>query len=161
MNRWLKLIPAVIVLTALILVAGCGTVVTPEAAPTTAATTAATSLATSAAASGAKSLTTTTLFMGYIANIQFAPIYVAMERGYFKAAGIDVKLEPSFDETAGLTRIGVNQLQFGLISGDQVLLARAKRAPVVYVLSNPISLPAIPRICGIYCYVLYNNMFFF
>jgi len=71
--------------------------------------------------------------MGYIANIQFAPIYVAMERGYFKDAGIDIKLEPSFNETDGLTRIGVNQLQFGLISGDQVLLARAKRAPVVYV----------------------------
>ena len=162
MNRWLKIIPAIVVLTGLALVAGCGTVATPEAAPTTVSTAAATSSATSAAtvastqaptvsatsiatsaptqaatgsaaSSGAKTLTTTTLFMGYIANIQFAPIYVAMERGYFKDAGIDIKLEPSFNETDGLTRIGVDKLQFGLISGDQVLLARAKRAPVVYV----------------------------
>jgi len=74
-----------------------------------------------------------TLFLGYIPNVQFAPVYVAVERGYFKAAGIDVKLEHSFDETDGLTRIGTNQLQFGLVSGDQVVLARAKGAPVVYV----------------------------
>jgi NitT/TauT family transport system substrate-binding protein len=65
--------------------------------------------------------------------VQFAPIYVAMERGYFKDAGIDLKLEHSFNETDGLTRIGTNNLQFGLISGEQALLARAQGAPVVYV----------------------------
>jgi NitT/TauT family transport system substrate-binding protein len=73
-----------------------------------------------------------TLFLGYIPNVQFAPIYVAIERGYFKRAGIEVTIEHSFDETDGLTRIGTNKLQFGLISGDQVILARAKGAPVVY-----------------------------
>jgi len=78
-------------------------------------------------------LTPVTLFLGYIPNIQFAPVYVAVDRGYFKAAGIDIKLEHSFDETDGLTRIGTNQLQFGLVSGDEVVLARAKGAPVVYV----------------------------
>jgi NitT/TauT family transport system substrate-binding protein len=71
--------------------------------------------------------------MGYVPNIQFAPVYVAIERGYFKDAGVAIKLENSFDETDGLTRIGTNQLQFGLISGDQVLLARSKGAPVTYV----------------------------
>ncbi|MEP7286900.1 MAG: ABC transporter substrate-binding protein [Chloroflexota bacterium] len=74
-----------------------------------------------------------TLFVGYIHNIQFAPLYVAIERGYFKDAGIDATIETSFDETDGLTRIAADQLQFGLISGDQVLLARSKGAPVVYV----------------------------
>lgn len=78
-------------------------------------------------------LTPITLFMGYVPNIQFAPVYVAIERGYFKNVGVDIKLENSFDETDGLTRIGTNQLQFGLISGDQVILARSKGAPVTYV----------------------------
>src|SRR5688572_17425207 len=73
-----------------------------------------------------------TLFLGYIPNVQFAPIYVAIERGYFKQAGIDVTIEHSFDETDGLTRIGTNKLQFGLISGEQAILARSKGAPVVY-----------------------------
>jgi len=81
----------------------------------------------------AQALTPVTLFLGYIPNVQFAPIYTAIDRGYFKDAGIDLKIENSFDETDGLTRIGTNKLQFGLISGEQVVLARAQKAPVVYV----------------------------
>ncbi|HVO41019.1 MAG TPA: ABC transporter substrate-binding protein [Aggregatilineales bacterium] len=77
--------------------------------------------------------TPVTLFMGYLPNIQFAPVYVAVERGYFKADGIDIKLEHGFDETDGLNRIATNKLQFGLISGEQVILARANNAPVTYV----------------------------
>jgi NitT/TauT family transport system substrate-binding protein len=80
-----------------------------------------------------QAMTPVTLFLGYIPNVQFAPVYVAMERGYFKQAGIDLTLENSFDETDGVTRIATNKLQFGLISGEQVILARAQGAPVVYV----------------------------
>jgi NitT/TauT family transport system substrate-binding protein len=77
--------------------------------------------------------TPVTLFLGYIPNVQFAPVYVAMDRGYFKEAGIDLTLENSFDETDGLTRVATDRLQFGLVSGEQVILARAQGAPVVYV----------------------------
>lgn len=95
----------------------------------------ATAAATEASATPVASagLTQVTLFMGYIPNVQFAPIYYALDRGYFREAGIDLKLENGFDETDGLTRIGTGALQFGLISGEQVLLARAQGAPVVYV----------------------------
>jgi NitT/TauT family transport system substrate-binding protein len=80
-----------------------------------------------------KALTPITLFLGYVPNVQFAPVYVAIDHGYFKDAGIDLKLENSFDETDGVTRVATNKLQFALISGEQVLLARAQGAPVVYV----------------------------
>ena len=36
-----------------------------------------------------------TLGLGYIPNIQFAPFYVALEQGYFKAEGFDVTLAKS------------------------------------------------------------------
>jgi NitT/TauT family transport system substrate-binding protein len=71
-----------------------------------------------------------TLFAGYVPNIQFAPVYAAMDQGFFREAGLQVTMENSFDETDGLTRIATNHLQFGLIGGDQVLLARAQGAPV-------------------------------
>src|SRR5215813_13983137 len=84
-------------------------------------------------ASYGQSLTPITLFLGYIPNIQFAPVYDAVEKGYFQQNGIDVKLEHGYDETDGLNRIAANKLQFGLISGEQVILARANGAPVTYV----------------------------
>ena len=77
--------------------------------------------------------TKVTLFMSYIPSVQFAPVYVAAQRGYFADEGIAIEFENSFNEADGVERIANNDLQFGLISGEQVVLARAQGRPVVYV----------------------------
>jgi len=91
-------------------------------------------LALTGCASPAKTTTNFKLPMGYIPNIQFAPFYVALDKGYFAAEGIDLTFDYSF-ETDGIALVGAGKTPFSLASGDQFLLARAQGLPITYVYS--------------------------
>jgi NitT/TauT family transport system substrate-binding protein len=72
------------------------------------------------------------LGVGFVPNVQFAPLYVGLEKGYFADEGIELSLEYGF-ENDYLTLVGTGSYDFMIGSGDQVILGRAQNLPVRYV----------------------------
>ena len=78
-------------------------------------------------------LTKINLPMGYIPNVQYAPFYVADDLGYFAEQGLEIDFNYQ-TEIDGTNLVGAGENPFALVSGEQVLLARAQGIPVVNIL---------------------------
>jgi len=109
-----------IALLTLALLAGC-TPLPPQAVP-------------SGTAETASSPDKVSLGVGFVPNVQFAPYYVGMEKGMYADNGIDFEMSYGF-ENDYLKLVGVDETQFMVGSGDQVVLGRAQGLPVRYVMN--------------------------
>ncbi len=114
--------------------AGCTAPGTSTPLPTSAPTSGPVPTATQNA--GQEGLTRVTIALGFTPNVQFAPFYVALNRGYYRDEGLDVTFRhgvvPDLLKLLGAGEEGVN---FAVASGDEVIPARVQGIPVVYVMT--------------------------
>ncbi len=82
----------------------------------------------------AQSLEKVNLTMGFRPDVQFAPMYMTVEQGFAAENGLEIEFN-HLPETEAVQLVGVDELQFAIVSGEQVLLARAQGLPVVYVMA--------------------------
>ncbi len=65
------------------------------------------------------------LAIAYIPNIQFTPLYVGIEKGYYRDAGVDLKIEYGFGMDI-YTLLLAGKIDIGLADSDQLIIAGSK-----------------------------------
>ena len=79
----------------------------------------------------AQDLQPATLALDWYPNANHAGIYMAREKGYFEAAGIDLEIVVPSDPTTVLQTVGAGRDTFGISYHAEVLFAREQEVPVV------------------------------
>ncbi|MFQ3619541.1 MAG: ABC transporter substrate-binding protein [Spirochaetales bacterium] len=85
------------------------------------------------------------LALGYIPHIQFAPLYVGIEKGYYQAEGIKLEIEYGFGMDI-FSLLATGKIDVGLSDSDQLILAASKgvslRAIFQYYQKYPVTIVA-------------------
>jgi len=74
-----------------------------------------------------------TIALDWYPNANHAGLFLAQERGYFAAEGLDVELVTPADPSTVLQTVGAGRDDFGISYQTDLLLARAQDVPVVSV----------------------------
>src|ERR687885_2604443 len=78
--------------------------------------------------------------MAFIPNVQFAPFYVADDRGYFSAEGIKPVYDYGFEQDV-VALTAQDQLTFTNAGGPTAIIARSHGVPVRYFIKEYQTLP--------------------
>ena len=70
--------------------------------------------------------------LGFIPSVQFAPFYLAQQRGYYRDAGLEVELQNQIDPNL-ITLVGQGAIDIGSADGTSVIPAVSQGIPIVYV----------------------------
>jgi NitT/TauT family transport system substrate-binding protein len=132
------------ILAAIVLVAACSGAGTPSPAGSAASPQPAASgvsspggsdsgsAAASPSTTGSVTPTSLTVGLGYIPNVQFAPFYLADQKGYYAAEGLKVAFQNEIDANL-VPKVGQGQVDLGLADGTSVIPAVSQGIPLKYV----------------------------
>jgi len=80
---------------------------------------------------GARADDAVTVRLKWFNQAQFAGFYVAQTKGFYKAEGLDVNIQPGGPDFPAVQMVAGGNEQFGVTGADQILIARSKGVPVV------------------------------
>ncbi len=90
-------------------------------------------------------LSTVRLAIGYIPNIQFTPLYVGIDKGFYRDEGINLQIQYGFGIDI-FSLLALKRIDVGLSDSDQLILAGSKgiglQAIYQYYQSDPIAIVA-------------------
>ncbi len=89
----------------------------------------------------------TTLLMNYVLYGRHAPYYVALDKGYFKAAGFDVEIQPSSGSGFVISAVDQNKAEYGMSDAATLVQNIAKgvktKAFMAFLESTPNGLASL------------------
>ncbi|HET7472309.1 MAG TPA: ABC transporter substrate-binding protein [Candidatus Limnocylindrales bacterium] len=86
----------------------------------------------SASAVGSTAPTKLIVGLGYIPSVQFAPFYLAQQKGYYAAEGLAVTFQNAIDADL-VPKVGSGQVDIGLSDGTSVIPAVSQGVPIRYL----------------------------
>ena len=89
-------------------------------------------IGTASAQSHVSALRIVTLGVGYVPSVQFAPFYVAAANGYYRQAGLDVRLNYGFSPNL-LQLVGAGRDDFAIGDGTDTIIAASQGVPVTSI----------------------------
>ena len=108
--------------------AGPAPTTAPAAAPTQAP-----AQATTAPAAKPAALTPVRLRLDWKVGAQHAPYYLAIERGLYREAGLDVTIDEGSGSADSSKLVGTGQIEFGIVDAATLVTARSQNVPIVAV----------------------------
>jgi len=69
----------------------------------------------------------------WVINMSTAGDVFAADEGYFKEVGLAVEIKPGSPESDAIRELELGQAEFGVVAGDQVIMALSKGSPIVVV----------------------------
>ncbi len=83
-----------------------------------------------------------TVGLGFIPSVQFAPFYLAQQKGYYRDAGLQVTFQNKIDPDL-VTLVGQGAIDVGLADGTSVIPAVSQGIPIRYVATAYRAFPSI------------------
>ncbi len=78
-----------------------------------------------------QSLDKVNIRLSWVHQAEFAGVYVADQKGFFKDAGLDVSINPGGLDFPAIQMVAGGKEEFGIAEADQILLAREQGVPII------------------------------